>query len=189
MNNVPNILMTHTYGSGGTSVVEELEKKIPYEKRIVTQDAARFFLRKKGLDANNTTIQQKVELETFVIASSIGAIMQATHTRVMALMDNSLIEALAYCEGLPMPEALIDKVYEHLMDYRNHSVAYVIPPTIPLENDGLRHSDKEFRIEIHQRIMQIIEAFNIPHHLLSFQTVAYRADEVLHTHKNLYSFK
>lgn len=114
--------------------------------------------------------------------------MQATHMRVMALMDNSLIEALAYCEGLPMPEALIDKVYEHLMDYRNHSVAYVIPPTIPLENDGLRHIDKEFRIVIHQRIMRIIEAFNIPHHLLSFQTVGYRADEVLHTHKTKYNF-
>lgn len=189
MNNVPNMLMTHTFGSGGTSLTQELEKRIPHEKRIVTYDPARFYLRKNGLDANNTTTRQKVEMETFVIASSIGAIMQATHTRVMALMDNSLIEALAYCQGLPMPEPIMDKVYEHLMEYRNHSVAYVIPPTIPLENDGLRHSDKEFRIEIHQRIMQIIEAFNIPHHLISFQGVDYRAHEVLHTHKNLYNFK
>ncbi len=180
--------MTHTYGSGGTSVVKELEKRIPHEKRIVTQDAARFYLRKKGLDANNTTVQQKVEMETFVIASSIGAIMQATHTRVMALMDNSLIEALAYCQGLPMPEPIMDKVYEHLMDYRNHSVAYVIPPTIPLEDDGLRHNDKEFRVEIHQRIMQIIEAFNIPHHLISFQGAGYRAHEVLLTHKTKHGY-
>lgn len=189
MNNVPNILMTHTYGSGGTSVVKELEKRIPHEKRIVTQDAARFYLRKKGLDANNTTVQQKVEMETFVIASSIGAIMQATRMQVMALMDNSLIEVAAYCQDLPMPEALMDRVYENLACYREHSVAYVIPPTIPLENDGLRHVDKEFRIVIHQRIMQLVEAFNIPYHVVTFQGVDYRAHEVLLIHKNLYNFK
>lgn len=186
---VPNIAITHTYGAGGTSVVQELEKRIPYEKRIVTYDSARFFLRRNGLNANDLTEKNKIEMETFVIASSIGAIMQSTHSRVMALMDNSLIEAAAYCQGLPMPEPIMDKVYEHLASYRDHTVAYVVPPTIPLQNDGLRHVDKEFRIVIHQRIMQIIEAFDIPHHLLSFQTVPYRADEVLHTHKTKYNFQ
>lgn len=178
-----NILITGSYSVGKSSVIDELEKKIPHEKRIITQDTARFYLRKKGLNSNELTEQQKVELQTFVIASYIGSIMRSEHSRVMGVLDGSLIEAAAYSKGLPLGEAIRDKMYDYLLDYRNHSVAYVIPPTIPLENDGLRHVDKEFRIVIHQRIMEIIEAFNIPHHLITFQTVPYRADEILYLHK------
>lgn len=188
MMHIPNIAITHTFGAGGTSLTQELERRIPYEKRIVTYDAARFFLRKSGLNANHTTEQQKIELQTFVIASSIGAIMQSTRSGVMALMDNSLIETIPYCEGLPMGEEIINKVYDYLMDYHKHTVAYVIPPTIPLENDGLRHNDKEFRILIHEGIMQVIEAFRIPYHMLTSQTISGRADEVLHLHKTQHGF-
>jgi len=184
-----NILITGSYSVGKSSVISELEDKIPYEKRIVTQDTARFYLRKKGLNSNELTEQQKVELQTFVIASYIGAIMQCEHSRVMGVLDGSLIEACAYSQELPLGESLRGQMYDHLAMYKDHSVAYVIPPTIPLENDGLRHVDKEFRVEIHQRIMQIIEAFNIPHHLISFQGPDYRAHEVLLTHKNLYNYK
>lgn len=177
-----NILVTGSYSVGKSSVIDELEKKIAPEKRIVTHDTARFYLRKKGLNSNNLSEQQKVELQTFVIASYIGALMQSTHSKIMAVMDGSLIEAAAYSQDLPIGEPLRDKMYDHLLDYRDHSIAYVLPPTIPLENDGLRHVDKEFRIEIHTRIMQIIEAFGIPHHLVSFQSVPYRADEILYEH-------
>lgn len=184
-----NILITGSYSVGKSSLIHELENKIPYEKRIVTQDTARFYLRKRGLTSNELTEQQKVELQTFVIASYVGAIMQSEHSRVMGVLDGSLIEAAAYSQELPIGEALRDQMYDHLTNYHEHSVAYVIPPTIPLEDDGLRHNDKEFRVEIHQRIMHIIEAFNIPHHLISFQGAGYRAHEVLHTHKNLYNYK
>lgn len=182
-----NILVTGSYSVGKSSLVDELEKKIPYEKRIVTQDTARFYLRKKGLTSNNLSEQQKVELQTFVIASYVGALMQSEHSKVMGVLDGSLIEACAYSQGLPLGEALEDKMYEYLADYRNHSVAYVIPPTIPLEKDGLRHTDKEFRIAIHQKIMEIITAFNIPYHVVVQQSIENRVAEILHTHNTHYS--
>jgi len=69
-----NILVTGSYSVGKSSVVDDLEQKIPYEKRIITQDTARFYLRKKGLNSNDLTEQQKVELQTFVIASYVGAV-------------------------------------------------------------------------------------------------------------------
>lgn len=188
MTNVPNIAITHTFGAGGTSLTQELERRIPYEKRIVTYDAARFFLNKYGLHANELTTQKKVELELFVIASSIGTVMQSTRSGIMALMDNSLIDAVPYCEGLPIGDDTMDKVYQYLMGYKDHTVAYVIPPTIPLENDGLRHTDKEYRVFIHERIMQVIEAFRIPYHMLASQTISGRADEVLHLHKTQHGF-
>lgn len=186
---MPNILITHSPCSGGTTLTQELEKKIPYEKRIITYDAARFYLKKNGLNADTITQKQNIEMQTFVIASSIGAIMQATRSNIMAVMDNSLIEVVAYTQDVPMPEAIMDQVYNHLMDYRNHSVAYVIPPIIPLENDGVRHTDNEFRLKIHKRILDVIEAFNIPYHMVNFKTVAYRADEVVHIHKTKYNFQ
>lgn len=184
MNTVPNIAITHTFGAGGTSLTQELEKRIPYEKRIVTYDAARHYLRKNGLNANDTNTEQKVELQLFVIASSIGAVMQSTRSGIMALMDNSLIETIPYCEGLPIGKDVIDKVYDLLLDYHKHTVSYVIPPTIPLENDGLRHNDKEFRIAIHEKVMHIIEKFQIPHKFILSEGPARRAKEILTLHNN-----
>lgn len=184
----PNIAITHTYGSGGTTLTRLLEKKIPQNQRLVTYDAARFYLENHGKKSEELTEKERVELQLFVIASSIGAIMHATNARIMALMDNSCIEALAYCQDIPMHEEVISKVYEKLTDYREHTVAYVLPPTIPLENDGLRYADKEFRVVIHERIMQIIEAFNIPHHVIVGQTPEDRAEEVLHLHRTYHGF-
>lgn len=183
-----NIAITHAFGSGGTTLTKELEKKIPQNKRLVTYDAARFYLENQGKKSNDLKEKERVDLQLFVIASSIGAVMHAERARIMALMDNSCIEALAYCQDLPMKEEIIDKVYEKLSEYRKHTVAYVLPPTIPLENDGLRYSDKKFRVVIHERIMQIIEAFDIPHHIVLSQTPKSRAEEVLHLHRTHHGF-
>lgn len=177
-----NILVTGSYSVGKTSVVESLEKQIPHSERIVTYDVARHFLRTNNLKSNNLSEKQKIELQTNVIAGYIGSLIQVEHAKVMGVLDGSLIESYAYSLNI-LPEYILEKVRMRLAAYPEHSVAYVLPPTIPLEDDGLRHTNKEFRVHIHSLIMQIIKTFNIPHHIVTAQSVEGRVKEIKAYHK------
>lgn len=113
----------------------------------------------------------------------MGAIIHSSQTHIMGVLDGSLIEARAYSEGI-VNQDILDSIDKRLQDYKNHSIAYVIPPTIPLENDGLRHNDKEFRIAIHEKVMHIIEKFQIPHQFILSEGPTRRAKEILTLHNN-----
>lgn len=177
-----NILVSGSYSVGKSSVVELLEQKIPESERMVTYDLARWWLDNQNLRSDQLTNKEKQALQLFVCAGYVGAIKHAHHAQLMGILDGSLIEAYAYSEGV-LSEDTMDKIRDRLLEYRNHSVAYVIPPTIPLENDGLRYTDKELRIAIHERVLQVIEAFNIPYHTIVAQTVEGRAQEIISLHK------
>lgn len=179
-----NILVSGSFSVGKSTLLTELEKKIPEKERIVTQDLARWWLERNRKNAQDLTEDERRELQLNVCAGYIGALKQSKHSKIMALMDGSLIEAYPYSEGV-LGEETMDRIAEHLIDYHEHSIAYVIPPTISLENDGLRHTDKEYRVYIHNRIIQVLEAFGIPHHVILSQTPEERAQEIynLHFHK------
>jgi nicotinamide riboside kinase len=176
-----NILISGSYSVGKSTLIDTLEKKIPEKDRVVTYDLARWWLDKNRKNAQDITNEERREMQLNVCAGYIGAIKQSTHSKIMALMDGSLIEAYAYSEGV-LGEETMDRITEYLLDYHEHSIAYVIPPTIPLEHDGLRHTDKEYRVYIHERIMQVLEAFGIPHHVILSQTPEERAEEIYNLH-------
>lgn len=177
-----NILVSGSYSVGKSSVVELLEQKIPESERMVTYDLARWWLDNQNLRSDQLTNKEKQALQLFVCAGYVGAIKHAHHAQIMGILDGSLIEAYAYSEGV-LSEDTMDKIRDRLLEYRNHSVAYVIPPTIPLENDGLRHTDKEFRVAIHERVLQVIDAFCIPSHTIVSQDIEDRVEEIMKLHK------
>lgn len=177
-----NILVSGSYSVGKSSVVELLEQKIPESERMVTYDLARWWLDNQNLRSDQLTNKEKQALQLFVCAGYVGAIKHAHHAQIMGILDGSLIEAYAYSEGV-LSEDTMDKVRDRLLEYREHSVAYVIPPTIPLENDGLRHTDKEFRVAIHERVLQVIDAFCIPSHTIVSQDIEDRVEEIMKLHK------
>lgn len=176
-----NILITGSFLVGKSTTLDALEPKIPYNERLITRDLARHYMESNRLDANTMTDTERKDMQLVVASGYIGSIKEASHAKVKAVMAGSLIEAYAYADGI-LPEVTMDRIAEKLMDYQEHSIAYVIPPTIPLENDGLRHTSKEFRIYIHKRIMEIIEAFGIPYQYVTSQGAEERANEILYLH-------
>ena len=177
-----NILVSGSFSVGKSSIIESLEKNMPENERIVTHDLARWWLNNQNLRSDQLTMKEKQALQLFVCAGYVGAIKQAAHAQVVGVMDGSLIEAYAYSEGV-LSESIMDKIRERLMKYKEHSIAYVIPPTIHLENDGLRHTDKEFRVAIHERVLQVIDAFCIPSHTIVSQDIEDRVEEIMKLHK------
>lgn len=176
-----NILITGSFSVGKSTTLEEIEKKIPQKERIITKDLARHYLERNRLNSNSMTDKQREQLQLTVCSGYMGSIIEAAHAQMMAVMDGSLIEAYAYSQGVLKPNTL-QALSKKLEDYKNHSIAYVLPPTIHLEDDGLRHNNKEFRVEIHKRIMQAIQEYDIPYQLITSQGVEERADEILYLH-------
>lgn len=171
-------VISGTHGGGKTSTVEEIEKRIRQEKHIVTYDQARHYLKEKNWHSDTINDVQRVELQLNTLARYIGALIHATRTRLNALMDGSLIEVKAYSQGV-LSQNYMDAIDKRLSEYKYSVVAYVLPPTIPLVDDGLRFTNKEFRIEIHQRIMRIIQEHDIPYHLITSQSIEDRAEEII----------
>lgn len=178
-----NILITGSFSVGKSTTLEELEKKIPQKERIITKDLARHFLEHRNLNSNKLTEAQRKDLQLTVSSGYMGSIIEAQHAKMMAIMDGSLIEAYAYSQGV-LSDKTLAQFSKKLHEYKDHSIAYVLPPTIPLEDDNLRHTDKEFRVEIHKRIMQAIQEHDIPYQLITSQGKEARAEEILHLHNH-----
>jgi len=176
-----NILITGSFSVGKSSTLEALSQKIPYSERLVTKDLARHFLEHRNLNSNTMSDRDRQELQLTVCSGYIGSIIEAKRAKMIAILDGSLIEAVSYSQGVLSPQTL-SQIENQLDYYKDHSIAYVLPPTIPLVDDNLRHTDKEFRVEIHKRIMQAIQEHNIPYQLITSQGVEERANEILYLH-------
>ena len=179
-----NILISGAPSVGKSSVIEQLEKKVPQSQRIVTYDQARWYMQAQNLRADTMTRQQKEEMQRFVIATYIGALKHCTHSHIMGILDGSLIEAINYSTGV-VPDNLTLACERYLSKYKDHSIAYIIPPTIPLVDDGLRHTDATFREEMHEKIVQTIVKHKIPYYYVLSDGPKKRADEILEAHMNL----
>lgn len=162
-----------SYSTGKSTVFDRLPKN---KGTIYTPDLAREYLNKNRMNSNNMSQAQKKDLQLFVSASYLGGMKQAVHAQKDLVQDSSLITAYAYSEDVLPPNTLVTMAYE-LAKYRDHMFALIFPPTIHLENDGLRHIDPEFRVEIHKRIMNVIQAFDIPYQYIVSQDIDDRVAE------------
>lgn len=169
------ISLNGTFSVGKSTVANQLKDK--FKDHLHTPDLARHYLERMQLNSNTMTPAQRKELQLNVAASYIGYMRQAEHAKKDHIMDSSLIEVYAYSDGVLLPEQLI-AILHIIEKYKDSMLALVIPPTIKLEDDGLRHTDKEFRITIHQKIMDVIHAFNIEYQFILGTTVEERVKEV-----------
>jgi nicotinamide riboside kinase len=168
-----HISLSGSYSVGKSTVMDKLNPK----GWLKTNDLAREYLSRHNLNSNSLTDEQRRQLQLWVTASYIGNMKQAESAKMNHLMDSSLIEVYAYSDGV-LPENQLMYILNYLMKYREDMIALVFPPTIKLEDDGLRHIDKEFRLTIHGRIMQVIDALQIPYHYIVSSTVEDRVEEI-----------
>ena len=163
-----------SYSVGKSTLASELQKKLPGMNH--TPDLARVYLERHNLKSDTLTPKQRQDMQLWVAATYIGAMTQAYNSRIHNLMDGSLIEVAAYSEGVLSPSQM-EAIARFITKFKDSMFALVILPTIPLQNDNLRHTDEAFRVEIHKRIMHIITTFDIPYQYLVGSTVQERVTE------------
>lgn len=177
-----NILLTGARDVGTDKVAQELEKKIPYSEKLVSENRRKYYMRHENLFEDELTSEKRRDLELKTMAGSIGSLIQAKNAQVRAVLDGSLIESYVYSEDV-LDEYTREHIEEYLRGYNEHSVAYVIPPINHIE--GTKDMLEE-RVNVHRKIMQVIDAFGIPYEIITSVSPEDRADEILHYHTNKY---
>lgn len=170
-----HISINGSYSVGKSTICRKIEQEYP--ELFHTPDLAREWLERHGKSSQDLTDKERVELQQWVAASYVGNMKHADINKRTNIMDGSLVEVIAYSTGV-LSDHFLQSIKNILHKHDGEMVALVIPPTIHLENDGLRHTDAEFRIVIHERIMSLIQQFNIPYKFIVVQTVEERTEEV-----------
>lgn len=170
-----HIILSGTYSVGKSTVAKQLEKDYP--DHYHTPDLAREYLNRHDLRSDTMTDKQRKDMQLWVAASYIGNMKQSEVSKKLNISDSSLIEVYAYSENV-LSEVHLASIAFNIEKFRKDMFALVFLPTIPLDNDGTRHTNEEFRITIHQRIMDVIRAFNIEYQFIIGSSVEERVKEV-----------
>lgn len=169
------IILSGSYSCGKSTVAKQLEKDYP--DHYHTPDLAREYLNHHDLKSDAMTDKQKKDMQLWVAASYIGNMKQSEVSKKLNISDSSLIEVYAYSENV-LSEVHLASIAFNIEKFKKDMFAFVFLPTIPLYDDGLRHTNEEFRITIHQRIMDVIHAFTIEHQFVLGSSVEERVREI-----------
>lgn len=166
-----------TFGAGKTTLHEVLKNELP--DLLHVEDGARYYIERTRKAVEDLLLDEVKQIQLHTVASSIGSHAISEHRKQGMLLDGSLVTIRPYAERL-LGNEVMDKIDEMLMKYKDHMLSFIIPPTVPLVEDGLRHTDKELRVKIYKEIVETVQAFNIPHIYIISQNVEDRVKEVLY---------
>lgn len=169
------LLITGTYGVGKTTLHQAIK---PHTREAYhAEDGARIHIAKSGVRVDAMTPDERAHMQRQTNAYYVGAATVASALDRRLISDGSLIEAYVYSE-LSLPEEC-EELVSFLSAYKEKYIACILPPTIPLIDDGLRHLDTDLRVHVHRRIVQVIQEFSIPHVFIVEQSVGERTKELL----------
>ena len=94
------------------------------------------------------------------------------------ISDRSWVCKSAYSQCLLHPDDLKDAY--HVVNayafpgFTDEDIYFYFPPTLPLENDGVRSMNEEYRAEVDLWIQFYLNFFQIPYHTITEETVQNR---------------
>lgn len=171
-----HIILAGTFSVGKSTTAKALKEKLPDFHHI--PDQARVWLNENKLTSNELSTPQKRELQLDVMESYVQEESIAEKGKKCAIFDSSLVEVLAYSEGI-LNVREMNVLRKLLQLYKHNYTALIFPPTIPLDDDNLRHTDPEFRVKIHTDVVRTLQRFDIPHLYILSQSIEDRVKEVL----------
>jgi nicotinamide riboside kinase len=107
--------------------------------------------------------QASVADELIITGDVLKAIMS---TPSPSISDRSFIDKCAYAQVLPYKQELLDAL--HLINvhafpgFNDNDLYFYFPPVVPLQEDGVRSIDPEYRKEIDLWIQFYLDLFGVP---------------------------
>jgi len=101
------------------------------------------------------------------------------------ISERSFIDKCAYAQALKYPPELLD-AYHIMNTYIFPGISqednyFYFPPVLPLEDDGVRSTDKEYLKEVDTYIRFYLDYFNIDYHNLESKSLLDRHIEICET--------
>lgn len=136
-----------TFSVGKTTFINELKQSLP--SLSVIDEAARELINEGDLNVNNMKGKALSRFQTNVVQRQVK---NELSTPTPWITDTALSDTLAYAKDAPNCEWIVDYVASYY-NRRAYDIIFYIPPEIPLEDDGIRHTDEEYRTTIDERIV------------------------------------
>jgi hypothetical protein len=151
------IWCTGSHGTGKTTQVEFFLRLHPEFHRVEME-------RRKLVENGIIKVNQKAApWDEIVIAGC--AMLGILSTPAPSISDRSWICKCAYSQALPFPKELLDAY--HIVNVNSfpgkteEDIYFYFPPSIPLEDDGVRSIDPGYQEEIDYYIQFYLDLFNI----------------------------
>jgi len=157
------LVLGGAFSTGKSTMLEQLQADFG-EKYHYIMDGGRAALQEvaQGRTPEKLTQEELTQVQRLVIDHYVDA-EAAIPQGKLTIADGSLIEAAAYSQFI-LPTK--DMVYLNaLLRYRDWHQTYTyvkFPPVLPIEYDGVRHSDYDNQVLIDQRIDRVLAKNSFP---------------------------
>jgi hypothetical protein len=173
--NINKIWFTGSHGTGKTTQMEYFHQIHPEFGKMKME---RRDLHKQGIIKLN---KDAAPWDEVVIAGSVMLAILATASPFIS--DRSWVCKCAYSQALPFRQEILDAfhtLYTDAFPGMNEATEkyFYFPPTIGLENDGVRSTDVEYQKEIDLNVQFYLNFFGIPYHTITASTIQDRNFEI-----------
>lgn len=150
--NMERIAITGAFNSWKSTCISSL-RDLGFNVR---DEVARKILKQMNIRPEDMTQKQLDDFQKEVYFQQVKEeILHKYH-----LMDASVIDILAYSKDSSVYEYLYEVVKWYL-EQNPYRKVFLLEPIDDIEDDWLRHLDKDFQNEIYKRIKEILEDFEI----------------------------
>ena len=168
------IWFTGSHGTGKTTQMEYFHQLHPEFGKMKME---RRDLHEKGIIKLN---REAAPWDEVVIAGTVMLAILATSAPFIS--DRSWVCKCAYSQCLPYRQEILDAFHTLYTDafpgYEENEKYFYFPPTIPLENDGVRSPDLEYQKDVDLFIQFYLDYFGIPYHTITSSTIQDRHFEI-----------
>ena len=171
---INRVWFTGSHGTGKTTQLDYFRSIFPEYTKV---DMERRSLLEAGIIKVN---KDAAPWDEIVIAGN--AMLAFISTPSPSISDRSWVCKCAYAQALPFSDELLDAWHTintaSFPGFTEEDAYFYFPPTIPLEDDGVRSIDPEYQKEIDFLVQFYLDFFGIPFHTIEAYTVQDRHIEI-----------
>lgn len=159
------IALAGSHGTGKTTLLSETASALGLP---ALHELAREEIKKRGKLPHQMTPDELADFQATLLYDQVHA--ERTHKSGF-ISDRSLLDVLAYSQGTKYYDILKLKA-KYVLEERPYDKVFYLPVEFPMQSDGVRKEDEEFRMEIDRRIKELLTEFKI-----DFSTVTGNIEE------------
>ena len=168
------IALCGAQGTGKTTLLGGLVARLP--GLAVIPEQATEIIREWGQIPRLMPAARKEEFQTEILRRTLA--LEAAHRARGFVSDRCVVDNLAYAQGLPCFEGLLDQVAGHLAT-GPYSQVFLVRKSFPLVGNGVRSEDADYQEEIERRIEALFRRLGVPYLTVASADRQGRVDEVL----------
>lgn len=151
------IVLGGAFSTGKSTMMEQIKHDFGDQFAYI-MDGGREILETYGTTPENLSLHELQHVQRAIMAHYLREEKEALRSKKTVISDGSLVEVAAYSQFILDPRDF--QRLDAELRYRSFKNLYKyvkFPASVPIESDGVRHEDEEFRQLVDKRIHRVLE--------------------------------